>query len=62
MSKSESKSKLSGYQGQSKLRPKWESRLVSKLIFELRKYKLNYLFKYFKSMAESSSIVIKEPT
>jgi hypothetical protein len=36
--------------------------LVSKLIFELRKYKLNYLFKYSKSVVESGSIVIMEPT
>ena len=62
MLKLESKSKLNGYQGQSKLRLKWESRLVSKLIFELRKYKLNYLFKYSKSVVESSSIVITEHT
>ena len=30
---------------------------VSKLVFELRKYKLNYLFKYSKSVVESSSII-----
>ena len=59
---SESKSKSSAYQGRSKSRPKWELRLVSKLIFELKKYKLNYLFKYSKSMAESVSIIIMEPT
>ena len=35
-----------------------EVKQVSRLIFELRKYKLNYLFKYSKSMVESSSIVI----
>ena len=52
----------SGYQGWSKSRLKWESRLVSKLIFELRKYKLNYLFKYSKFVVESGSIVITEPT
>ena len=57
MLKLESKSKLNGYQGQSS----W-SRLVSKLIFELKKYKLNYLFKYLKSVVESGSIVITEPT
>ena len=34
----------------------------SKLIFELRKYKLYYLFKYSKSVVESSSIVITEHT
>ena len=38
------------------------SRLWSKLIFELRKYKLNYLFKYSKSMVESGSIIIMLPT
>ena len=35
---------------------------VSKPIFKLRKYKLNYLFKYSKSVAESGSIVIMVPT
>ena len=35
---------------------------VSRSIFEVREYKLNYLFKYLKSMAESGSIVITEPT
>ena len=35
---------------------------VSKSIFELRKYNLNYLFKYWKSVAESGSIVITVPT
>ena len=35
-----------------------EVKQVSRLIFELRKYKLNYLFKYSKSMVESSSIII----
>ena len=32
------------------------------MIFELKKYKLNYLFKYSKSMAEFGSIIITEPT
>ena len=44
------------------LRSRLISRLWSKLIFELRKYKLDYLFKYSKSMAESGSIVITVPT
>ena len=35
---------------------------LSKLIFKLEKYKLYYLFKYLKSMAESSSIVIMDCT
>ena len=37
---------------------KWDT----KSIFELRKYKLNYFFKYSKSMAESCSIIITVPT
>ena len=45
----------------SKLRSKSVSGLVSRSIFKLRKYKLNYLFKYLKSMAESGSIIITEP-
>ena len=49
-------------QGRSKSVPRLVSRLVSRLIFELRKYKLNYLFKYSKSMVESGSIVIMEHT
>ena len=36
--------------------------VVSRLIFELKKYKLNYLFKYLKSIAESCRIIITEPT
>ena len=48
------------------MKSKSESRLVSKSesksIFELRKYKLYYLFKYSKSMAESGSIVIMDHT
>jgi hypothetical protein len=39
-----------------------EVKQVSRLIFELRKYRLNYLFKYSKSMVESNSIVIMVPT
>ena len=35
---------------------------LSKLIFELEKYKLYYLFKYLKSVAESGSIVIMDCT
>ena len=35
---------------------------VSKSIFELRKYNLNYWFKYWKSVAESGQIVIMECT
>ena len=34
----------------------------SRLIFELRKYNINYLFKYWKSVAESGSIVIMVPS
>ena len=34
----------------------------SKLIFELRKYKLYYLFKYSKSVVESGNIVITDHT
>ena len=35
---------------------------VKVLIFKLRKYKLNYLFKYSQSVVESSSIIITKPT
>ena len=35
---------------------------VSNSIFDLKKYKLNCLFKYSNSMAESGNIVITEPT
>ena len=31
------------------------------MIFELKKCKLNYLFKYSKSVAEFGSIIITEP-
>ena len=45
-----------------KVETKSESRLVSKSIFEMRKYKLYYLFKYSKSMVEFSSIIITDHT
>jgi hypothetical protein len=51
------KSKLSGGRDGVEL-VKW----VTKSIFELSQYKLNYLFKYSKSVAESSSIIITVPT
>ena len=45
-----------------RLRSRLVSRLWSKLIFKLRKCNLNYLFKYWKSVAESSQIIIMVPT
>ena len=70
------KQRLSWLRMVSKLRSKLRLRLVSssgqrsisrlrsksKSIFKLRKYKLNYLFKYSKSVVESGSIIITKPT
>ena len=56
LAKLESRSK-----SESKLKSKSESRLVAKSIFEL-KYKLYYLFKCLKSVAESGSIIITDHT
>ena len=58
------KRKLSWSRWVSKLGLRLRSRLrsKSKLIFELKKYKINYLFKYSKSVAESGSIVIMKLT
>ena len=45
-----------------KLDSKLNGNLKVNLIFELRKYNLNYQFKYLKSVAESGGIVITVST